>query len=138
MHLEPYLFFDGKCEEALAFYVAAFGGEVTSLMRFEGTPMAEEMLPEARVKVMHATFKSPTFAFMGSDSNRATEGTGSRVALSLWSKEMAEGQRIFDTLSEGGVVAMPYGKMFWGAMLGMLTDRYGIDWMINCELPVAT
>jgi len=51
---------------------------------------------------------------------------------------MAEGQRIFDTLSAGGVVAMPYGKMFWGAMLGMLTDRYGIDWMINCELPIAT
>ena len=137
MHLEPYLFFDGNCEEALAFYAAIFAGKVTGLMRFGDNPNAADMPPESHDKVMHASFTSPTLAFMASDGNRASECTGSRVALSLSSKDPADGERVFDALSAGGAVAMPYGKTFWGAMFGMLTDRYGIDWMINCELPVA-
>ncbi len=135
MHLEPYLYFDGTCEEALAFYASVFGGRIEGLMRFEGTPMAEAMPPEARQKIMHASFKSPTLAFMAADSNRANECDGSRVSLSLSSRDVAEGQRVFDALSSGGAVGMPYGKTFWGAMFGTLTDKYGIDWLINCELP---
>ena len=134
MHLEPYLFFDGNCEEALAFYAAIFGGQIEGLMRFGETPTAADMPPESRDKVMHANFKSPTLAFMASDGNRANECTGSRVALSLSSKDAAQGKRIFDALSAGGTVGMPYGKTFWGAMFGTFTDRYGIDWMINCEM----
>lgn len=135
MNLEPYLFFDGTCEEALRFYAAVFGGEIVGLMRFEGTPMAEEMPPEARDRVMHATLRSPAANFMAADSNRAVDGDAGRIALSLASNDPDEGKRIFDALSAGGVVSMPYGKMFWGAMFGSFTDRYGIDWMINCELP---
>ncbi len=138
MRLEPHLFFDGTCEEALRFYATIFGGGIAELQRYEDSPVADDMPLEARKNVMHATFTSQSIAFVASDSNRASGCTGSRVALSLWTNDMAEGQRIFDTLSTGGVVAMPYGKMFWGAMLGMLTDRYGVDWMINCELPIAT
>ena len=134
MLLEPHLFFDGNCEEALAFYATVFDGKIEGLMRFGDTPTATDMPPESRVKVMHASFKSPTLAFMASDGNRANEATGSRVALALSSKDAAEGQRMFDALSAGGVVVMPYGKTFWGAMFGTFTDRYGIDWMINCEL----
>lgn len=133
MQLEPYLFFDGTCEAALGFYATVFGGETTALMRYEGTPMAEEMPPDARKNVMHANFKSPTVSFMASDSNVASECSGSRIALSLSSSDVAEGQRVFDALAAGGSVTMPFGKTFWGAIFGLLTDRYGIAWMVNCE-----
>ncbi len=133
MHLEPYLSFDGTCEEALQFYASIFGGGIGGLMRYEGTPMAAEMPPEARTGVMHATFRSPDVNFMASDSNRASECQTGRVSLSLSSHDPAEGQRIFDALSAGGAVSMPYGKVFWGAMFGSLTDKFGIDWLINCE-----
>jgi len=134
MHLEPYLSFDGNCEEALAFYATVFGGEVTSLMRFAGTPMADAMPPGEQNLVMHANFKSPTLAFMAADGNRATECVGSRVALSLTSKDVPETHRIFDALCAGGTVVMPFGKTFWGAMFGICTDKFGIDWMVNAEL----
>ncbi len=134
MELEPYLFFDGTCEEALTFYASVFGGGITALMRFEGSPLAEEMPPDARNRVMHANFVAPSLRFMGADSNRASECTGSHVALSLSSRNVPECQRIFEALAAGGAVTMPFGKTFWGAMFGMLTDRYGIDWMVNCEL----
>ncbi|GAC1441793.1 MAG: VOC family protein [Vulcanimicrobiaceae bacterium] len=134
MQLEPYLFFDGNCEQALAFYARVLGGEVGSLTRYEGTPMAEEMPPETRKNVMHATFHAPSIAFMASDSNRASECETGRIALSLVSKDPVESERVFNALADGGAVSMPYGKMFWGAMFGSLTDRYGIEWMINCEL----
>ena len=135
MNLEPYLFFNGNCEEALHFYASVFGGEIGNLMRFEGTPIAVEMPPEARNGVMHATFRSPTVNFMASDSNRAGETDCGRISLSLTSKDPDEGRRIFDALSAGGAVSMPYGKVFWGAMFGSFTDKYGIDWMINCDAP---
>ncbi|GAC1299825.1 MAG: VOC family protein [Vulcanimicrobiaceae bacterium] len=134
MHLEPYLSFDGNCEEALAFYAKIFGGETTTLMRFEGTPMADAMPPEERSRIMHANFKAPTLQFMASDGNRATECVGSRVTLSLTSRDVPESHRIFDALADGGTIGMPFGKTFWGAMFGIVTDRYGIDWMVNAEL----
>ncbi len=138
MHLEPYLSFDGTCEQALEFYATVFGGETTSLMRFESTPMADAMPPEERHRVMHASFKSPTLQFMASDSNAAiSKAAGSRVTLSLSSKDVPESQKIFEALCAGGTITMPFGKTFWGAMFGMCTDKFGIDWMVNAELPVA-
>ncbi len=134
MNFEPYLFFDGNCEEALGFYAGVFGGKIDGLMRYEGTPAAVEMPPEALEKVMHATFRSPSANFMASDSNQASDCESSRIALSLASSDPAEGQRMFDALAAGGAVSMPYGKMFWGAMFGSLTDKYGIDWMVNCDI----
>lgn len=135
MHLEPYLSFDGTCEEALAFYATVFGGEVTTLTRFEGTPMADAMPPESRHRVMHASFVAPTLQFMASDSNAATTCEGTRVTLSLTSKDVTATQKIFEALCEGGTIRMPYGKTFWGAMFGVCTDKFGIDWMVNAELP---
>ena len=135
MHLEPYLSFDGTCEEALAFYGTIFGGGVTAMMRFEGTPAADAMPPEERNRVMHANFKSPSLQFMASDGNRAVEMTGNRVVLSLSSNDIPESQKTFEALCEGGTIAVPFAKTFWGAMFGMCTDKFGIDWMVNAELP---
>lgn len=135
MHLEPYLSFDGTCEEALAFYGKIFGGATTEIMRFEGTPVADAMPPEERKRVMHASFKSPSLQFMASDGNRAAETTGSRVVLSLSSTDVPESQKTFEALCEGGAIVVPFAKTFWGAMFGMCTDKFGIDWMVNAELP---
>ena len=82
-------------------------------------------------QIMHATFKAPDFSFMAADSTRHSAQAGN-ISMSLGSNDAAQGQRIFDKLAEGGTVQMPFSDTFWGAKFGMLTDRYGIEWMINC------
>lgn len=137
MELEPYLFFTGNCEEALNFYKGVFGGEITEISRYKDTPPGahpSELPPDYANKIMHANFKSPTIKFMASDASPGkTYGEGP-ISLSLGTKEVAEAQRVFDGLAKGGTVEMPLTDMFWGAKFGMLTDKFGIDWMINCEL----
>ncbi len=133
MELEPYLSFDGNCEEALAFYVDLFGGKVTALMRFADSPTGDAMPPVERNRIMHASFVAPSLKFMASDGNKARGVKGSRVSLSLSSRDVAESQRIFNALADGGTIEMPFGKTFWGAIFGMVTDRFGIDWMVNAE-----
>jgi PhnB protein len=132
MELEPYLSFNGNCEEALAFYSDVFGGEVTALNRYAGSPMAETLPPEAGNKIMHSNFKSPTLKFMASDNVHQYEPAGN-VSLSLGTKDQNEAKRVFGKLSEGGNVGMPLQDMFWGALFGMVTDKYGISWLMNCE-----
>jgi len=132
MELEPYLFFNGDCEAALNFYKGVFGGEITALNRFEGSPVESEMPPEYKNKIMHANFKSPTLKFMASDGRPGTEQIGSRISLSLGTSDLAEGKRVFDKLSEGGTVDMPLADAFWGGKFGMVTDKFGIDWMLSC------
>lgn len=133
LELEPYLHFDGTCEEALNFYKGIFGGEITSLERYAGSPMESEIPDFYRNKVMHANFKAGPLKLMGSDgSPRGGEGT--RVSLALGGDDPDEGKRIFDALADGGKVDMPFQDTFWGAKFGMLTDKYGIYWMINIEL----
>ncbi len=134
MQLEPYLQFDGNCEEALAFYATVFGGEVTALNRFEGAPMEHELPPGYGTKIMHANFRSPDLAFMASDGMPGTDRSGGgRVSLSLGGRDVAEAERVFAALSAGGTVTMPMADTFWGAKFGMVTDRYGVNWMVNCE-----
>jgi PhnB protein len=130
MQLAPYLFFDGTCEEALTFYTRVFDGKITALNRFEGSPMAESMPPEARNNVMHATFDAPGVTFMASDGQHG-KGAMQRVGLSLASDDADEGRHIFDQLAEGGTVTLPYTKQFWGASFGMVIDRFGIFWLVN-------
>ena len=129
MQLEPYLFFHGNAEEALTFYCDVFGGEITALNRYEGSPMEAEV--DDKRQVMHASFRAPGVAFMAADSSRHNAQTGN-ISMSLGSSDVAESQRVFDKLAQGGTVTMPFGETFWGAKFGMLTDRFGIDWMVNC------
>ncbi|MBY0586734.1 VOC family protein [bacterium] len=131
--ITPYLFFGGRCEEALAFYAQALGAEVDMLMRFSDSPdpHPEGMLPAGfEKKVMHVTFKVHGVTLMASDgSSPGTNFAGFSLALSLGNE--AEVQQAFSALVDGGTVIMPVGPTFWSNCFGMLTDRFGITWMIS-------
>ncbi len=131
MQLEAYLFFDGRCEEALAFYKQTLGGNY-DLSRFAGSPMESEVGSEWAQKVMHSTFTGEGFKFMASDRR---PGNGqveqANVALSLATDDATEAKRVFDRLSEGGKVTMPFAPTFWGGSFGMLIDRFGQEWMVS-------
>lgn len=140
MELQPYLFFSGNCEEALKFYQRIFSGEITQLSRFKEAPPDPDnpTAPEDGERVMHATFKSPDFSFMASDARPGKQYGEGPISLSIGLTDVAIAQRIFDGLAQGGSVEMPLDDTFWGAKFGMLTDKYGIDWMINCQLQGAS
>ncbi len=138
MQVEPYLFFTGKCEEALNFYKSVFGGEVEQVSRFKDMPaeVRADMTIDSKHDnlIMHATFRSPTFNFMASDARPGKEYGEGPISLSIGTTDEAEATRIFDALAQGGNIEMPMAVTFWSAKFGMLTDKYGIDWMINCRL----
>ena len=131
--VQPYLFFNGRCEEALAFYGTALGAKVEFLMRYKESP---EPMPPGRLpagfenKVMHATFHIGGTTLMASDGceeNAHFEG----FSLSLALPTEAEVNRAFAALAEGGKVGMPLTKTFWSPRFGMVTDRFGVDWMVT-------
>ncbi len=131
MEFEPYLFFYGRCEQALNFYKDVFGGEITHLSRIEGSPMESEVPPNLKHNVMHANFKAPSLKFMASDGRPTGTVGESNISLSLATNDAAEGKRVFDKLSQGGKVSMPLQDAFWGGKFGTLTDKFGIDWMMS-------
>lgn len=133
MHIEAYVFFNGKCEEAFTFYQSALGGEL-NFSRYEGSPMERQAPANARNKIMHASLKSGDATLMGADAVGEWERViGNNVALSLVSHDEAEGKRAFALLAQGGSVTMELAPTFWGAKLfGMLTDKFGMDWMVSC------
>jgi PhnB protein len=136
MQLTPYIIFNGTCEEALNFYATALKGEIKDLMRFEGTPVAD--MTADKQKVMHAHFGvDGTILFMASDSGQGgpAETKGGMVHLSLNFTDAAHIENVFAALSEGGTVTMPLQDTFWGARFGMLTDKFGINWMFNYDKP---
>src|SRR5579863_1156213 len=133
--LEPYLFFDGKCEEALNFYKGVLGGEIEGLSRWSEMPAGEggpPVTPETQNRVMHASFKSGAVSFMASDASPGKQYGEGPISLSLTIDDLAQAKRTFDSLAQGGNLEMPMQDTFWGATFGMLTDKYGIDWMISC------
>lgn len=133
MTVTPYLMFNGNCEEALNFYAKALGGEIKDLMRYEGSPV--ESMSKDKKKVMHSNFVAKGIFFMASDTGEGgpeANGAGS-VHLSINFDNVDEEQKVFDVLSEGGKVTMPLQDTFWGARFGMLTDKFGIHWMLNYD-----
>ncbi|CAN5238146.1 VOC family protein [soil metagenome] len=131
--LEAYLTFNGTCEEALKHYEKAFNGSITFLQRFKETDYST---PETAEKVMHAVFKGDGYTFMASDGmGEHAPKNGNNISLTLNLDDAAEQTRIFNVLAEGGTVTMPLADTFWGAHFGMVVDRYGINWMLNRELP---
>jgi PhnB protein len=132
MQLEPYIFFHGTCEEALNFYVKCLGGEITMLSRFEGSPMESQVSDDFKNKIMHASFVAGDVKFMASDGRPGTPPDGEDdIVLSLATGDGAQAERVFNALAEGGKVDMPLQDQFWGAKLGSLTDRFGIQWMVS-------
>jgi PhnB protein len=131
--VQPYLFFGGRCEEALEFYRTALGAQVDFLMRYKESPepMPPGMVPPGfENKVMHATFRIAENILMASDgSHEGAKFDG--FSLSLAVPAEAEAKRAFAALSAGGQVKMPLAKTFWSPCFGMLTDRFGIGWMVS-------
>jgi len=135
MQVQAYLSFAGRCEEALEYYKKHVGAEVTTLMRWSDSPDPEmKGAPGHEQKIMHAAFKVGDSALMADDGMGApgkAEFKGITLALSAASD--AETKRLFDALSDGGSVQMPLAKTFWTSAFGMLTDRFGVPWMVMTE-----
>lgn len=132
MQLEPYLFFHGRCEEALNFYKDALGGDIKDVHRFAGSPMESHVDPSFQSKIMHATFVAGDVRFMASDGRPGPGPDGEDdIAMSLATDDAAEGERVFNALSQGGNVEMPLDDVFWGGKFGQFTDRFGVQWMIS-------
>lgn len=130
MQVQPYLFFDGRAEEALEFYRSKLGAKVEMLMRFKESP---EPMPGGAPpgdKVMHACLRIGDTAVMASDGNCAGRPSFQGFSLSLNARDAAEAKRLFDALGEGGQVQMPLGKTFFSPAFGMLADRFGVSWMV--------
>ncbi len=130
MQIQPYLFFDGRCEEALAFYRGALGAEVTMLMRFKDSPDPGMIPPGAGDKVMHASFRIGETTMMASDGRCQGQASFHGFALSLTVPNEAEAERLFGALGDGGQVQMPMTKTFFSPRFGMVADRFGVSWMI--------
>jgi PhnB protein len=130
MHVQPYLTFDGRCEEALEFYKKALGAEVTMLMRFEESPDPGMCAPGAGDKVMHSAFKIGESTVMASDGRCTGNPTFQGFALSVNARNGAEAERLFAALAEGGQVQMPLAKTFFSPTFGMVADRFGVPWMV--------
>lgn len=135
MQLNPYLAFNGTCEEAFKFYESCLGGKIESVSRFAGSPMEKHMPAGWGDKIMHARLRVGDTILMGSDGGpeHYQKPQGTSIALMVDTAEEAE--RVFQALSEGGSVQMPIQQTFWAVRFGMLADRYGVPWMIDCELP---
>jgi PhnB protein len=133
MQVQPYLFFDGRCQEAIDFYRQALGAEVLMQMAFKDSPEPTMAPPEAGDKVMHAALRIGETQVMMSDGMCNGKPTFSGFALSLSPPDTATAQRIFTALGEGGVVNMPLAKTFFAASFGMVNDRFGVTWMVMVE-----
>jgi PhnB protein len=133
LQLNPYLNFNGNCAEAFQFYEKALGGKNFMSHTFGGSPMASHVPPDAAGKIMHARMDVGDSTLMGSDGIGDRYKTPAGMAVSLSTEDPAEADRIFQALSDGAKIEMPIQKTFWAERFGMLTDRFGIPWMINCE-----
>jgi PhnB protein len=130
MNLQPYLFFDGKCEEALDFYKQAVGAEPKMLMRFKNAPDQSMVLPGSDDKIMHAQVQIGDTTVLMSDGRCLGKPNFQGFALTISAKSEAEADKLFGALSDGGQVTMPLAKTFFSPRFGMLTDRFGVGWMV--------
>ena len=135
MQVQPYLFFEGRCEEAVEFYRSALGAEVLALLRFKDNPEppspdAGLCAPGAEDKVMHACFRIGDTQVMASDGMCSGQTSFHGVSLSLSAPDETEAERLFAALAEGGQVQMPMGQTFFSPRFGMVADRFGVSWMV--------
>ena len=130
MQVQPYLFFDGRCDEAVEFYRTALGAEVTMLMRFKESPDPGMCRPGAEDKVMHSSLRIGDATVLASDGRCEGQASFRGFALSLTVADQSEAERLFSALSNGGQVQMPLAKTFFSPRFGMVADRFGVSWMI--------
>ena len=130
MQVQPYLFFDGRCDEAIEFYKKMLGANVGMLMRWKDSPDKSMCTPGNENKVMHSAFRVGETSLMASDGRNTGNPNFQGFALSINAKDEAEADKLFGALSEGGKVTMPMSKTFFSPRFGMLADKFGIGWMI--------
>lgn len=132
MQVEAYLNFAGRCEEALEFYKQAVGAEVSMLMRWKESPDPAMKAPPGREeKIMHANFRIGATTLMADDGMGTEKAEFKGFTLSVSVPDDGEAKRVFEALGEGGSVKMPLMKTFWTSSFGMLTDKFGVPWMVN-------
>jgi PhnB protein len=133
MQVQPYLFFDGRCEEALEFYKKVLGAEVHMLMRFKDSPVPTDGStagPDPGDKVMHASFQIGETTVLASDGQCQGKPSFEGFALTLITPNAAEAERLFGALADGGQVQMPLTETFFSPRFGMVADQFGVGWMI--------
>ena len=133
MQVSPYLSFKGDCEDAFKFYERTLGAKIEGLFRYGGSPMSEMVGADWAEKVMHGSIRIDDQVIMGADMAGENYQAPQGVSLSLHMKSAEESEALFAALSEGGQVTLPIQQTFWAERFGMLVDRFGVPWMINCE-----
>ncbi|AXB56552.1 VOC family protein [Flavobacterium fluviale] len=135
--INPYLMFNGTCEEAFVFYKSVFGGEFPYIGKYKDAPAeeGEQLSEEDQNKVMHVSLPIGNTILMGSDSHPryGDVSFGDNFSISINAESTEEADRIFNGLSAGGHVEMPMNKTFWGAYFGMFKDKFGVNWMVNFD-----
>jgi PhnB protein len=134
MYVQPYVFFNGRCEEALAYYSEKLGAEVTFKMRYKEAPPDAENRPRPGLeeKIMHANVRMGSTDWMASDGNcDPAGGSMNGFSLSLTADDSASAEKYFNALADGGQVVMPYQATFWSKGFGMVVDRFGLMWMVT-------
>jgi PhnB protein len=132
MDVSPHLMFCGQCEEAFRFYERLLGGKILTMLTYGNSPMAEQVSPEWREKIVHASLTVADGVLTGVDvlPEQYERPQGFYVLLGI--DEPADAERVFGELAENGVVRMPIQQTFWSARFGVLVDRFGIPWEVNC------
>jgi PhnB protein len=133
MQMTTYLSFDGQCETAFHFYERCLGGQIGPIFRYAGSPMESEAPPGWQDKIMHGSITVGGQVLMGADVAPDRYEAPRGISLSLQIQSVADAERIFHDMTQGGRVVMPLEKTFWAARFGMLVDRFGIPWLINCD-----
>jgi PhnB protein len=130
MKLQPYVFFDGRCDEALEFYKTAIGAKAETLMRFKDAPDQSMVSPGSANKVMHAQVRIGDATILMSDGRNQGKPTFQGFALTITAANEVEADKLFGALAAGGTVTMPMAKTFFSPRFGMLTDKFGVGWMV--------
>lgn len=133
MQLNPYLQFNGQCQEAFRFYERTLGAKIESILTPEGTPAEAQLPPEARKSVLHGRISFNGQTVMASDCPPERYAAPQGFSLNLGYRETEEAERVFRALAEGGQIQAPLQETFFARRFGMVVDRFGIPWMVNCE-----
>ncbi|MEX3772593.1 VOC family protein [Pseudomonas sp. MYb118] len=134
MKINPYLIFNGDCKAAFTFYAQALGGQIEAMMDFASSPMRDEVPADLHNLILHTCLAVGDQKIMGSDTtpDRPTDDMAG-CSISLNVDSIKEAERVFNALAEDGKIEMPLQATFWAARFGMLRDRFGVAWMVNCE-----
>src|SRR5580704_83244 len=138
MEIIPYVFFNGTCEAAIKFYETVLGAKIHGLMTYGNSPAGKDVALDQKDKIIHARIDIGNSVLMASDVPPEHRSTPQGFSLSVSVKDPAEAERIFAALAENGTSQMPIAQTFWSVRFGMLTDQFGMPWMVNCEQAAST